>query len=46
MNTLICIALVILSLVALVAVIGAFGLKLFAQCKGKKIEVTNNDNSK
>lgn len=47
MEILLGISLIILSLVALVTVIGLLGLKLFAQHKDKKIEITSDkDNFK
>lgn len=47
MEILLCIAIIILSFVALIAVAGVLGVKLFAQHKDKKIEITydNKGNS-
>ena len=40
MELLLCLAIIILSLVALVAVAGLLGIKLLAQQEDKKIEIT------
>lgn len=45
---LLCVALIILSATAFVAIIGAYGMKFFVHREDKKIEVNidDNDNSK
>lgn len=48
MNTLLCVSILILSIVALVAILGAFGMNFFVHKEDKKIEViiSDNDNPK